>query len=248
MMKTNRQWYWGIFFVLAAVVVVISQLGLLTVPLVNVIITLFLIPIFITSVIKVNFFGMLFSVALGLIVNGKVLGITQVGSWTILVAALLASIGLSLLFKRNRFHNNHNWNQNNNYQYNNAANKTYVEHKVSGTTENTDNDVVQHKVSFSSSTQYIKSPNFKQADFSASFGALKVFFDGASLSPEGAHVNLDISFAGVELYIPKEWKVENNISATLGGVDEKNRHYVNEGPVLYLEGNVSFGGIEIVYI
>ncbi len=53
----------------------------------------------------------------------------------------------------------------------------------------------------------------------------------------------------MKLYVPKAWKVENNITSNFGGVEERGESkWTESGKQLYLKGNVNFGAVEIYYI
>lgn len=104
------------------------------------------------------------------------------------------------------------------------------------------------KNSFGASTKYINSDEFEFAQLECAFGGLKVYFDNAVIQKGNATVQLDVSFAGVELYIPKTWNVINQIDVTFGGVDEKNKNQSAGVPTLTLMGDVSFSGVTIIYI
>mgnify|MGYP007120743585 FL=1 len=71
----------------------------------------------------------------------------------------------------------------------------------------------------------------------------------ASMSPSGsAKIKVDNSFGETNLYIPKEWKTENNLGQAFGSVKT---HGVCEGSsnnTLKLKGETSFGEINIYYI
>lgn len=59
---------------------------------------------------------------------------------------------------------------------------------------------------------------------------------------------MDVSFGSVELYIPSSWNLVNETSAAFGSVGEQNTSSTNGGPLVTLNGSVSFGGVEIIYI
>ena len=102
--------------------------------------------------------------------------------------------------------------------------------------------------SFGSSIKYINSEDFRGAGIHCSFGAMKVYFDHAEVPQGQAAVKLDVSFGGVELYIPRSWQVVNHLSAAFGGVDEKGRCQPDGTVSLVLNGKVSFAGVTIIYI
>lgn len=52
----------------------------------------------------------------------------------------------------------------------------------------------------------------------------------------------------MELYIPKTWSVNDKTNVFLGSIDEKNRNNQTTTNTLTLVGDVSFSGVEIIYI
>lgn len=91
---------------------------------------------------------------------------------------------------------------------------------------------------------------FAQLEFveiDSSFGLVKAYFDNAVIQ-SNATVQIDASFSGVELYIPKSWKVVNQIETSFAGVDEKNQSESSGMPVLTIMGEASFSGVTIMYI
>ena len=97
-MKSSKV-FWGIFFILAAVYVVISKFGILPdIGVFSIILTVFFLWLFVEGIRNVNFWEILFSIAFICIIYDKPLGITALTPWTVLGAAFLGSIGLSLIF------------------------------------------------------------------------------------------------------------------------------------------------------
>ena len=100
-MKKGRI-FWGSFFILGGIALLLDQLGIVTnVNIISVIIGIFLLCIAFKNVIKLNFAGILFPLAFIGILFDEQLNITSITPWTILIAAGLLSIGLSLIFKKN---------------------------------------------------------------------------------------------------------------------------------------------------
>lgn len=81
-----------------------------------------------------------------------------------------------------------------------------------------------------------------------SFGSIEVYFNDAVLVNNTARIHVESSFGGVELYVPKDWKVMMNVDTSFGGADEAGHCNTNGENILYVEGEVSFGGLEINYI
>lgn len=94
---------WGLFFIfLAAVYLVISSTGMeLGVGLPGIFMTVLFVWLFVEGIKDVNFYSIVFAIAFICILYRKPLGLEKFGltSWTILGAALLLSIGLSMIFK-----------------------------------------------------------------------------------------------------------------------------------------------------
>ncbi|MDQ0151147.1 LiaF domain-containing protein [Eubacterium multiforme] len=232
-MKRERI-FWGVLFILIGIFLIVSKLGYF--PNVNVfslLVTIFLVVIIIKSLIRLNFAGILFPIAFICIIYDKQLGITNITPWTVLIAATFGSIGLSMIFHRPmKCINNKDNYKNKNYERINVEDENYVKF---------DN-------SFCASIKYINTNKFEQGDFNCSFGALKVYFDNAIMNSDTATVRIDASFSGVELYIPKNWNVQDKTNVFLGSVTEKNKTNEIITNTLILIGDVSFSGVDIIYV
>jgi predicted membrane protein len=229
--------FWGLAFILGGVFLVISKLGLF--PDINVfslLLTVFFVVIIVKSIFHMNFPGVLFPAAFLCIIYDKQLGITSITPWTVLIAALLGSIGLSMIFNN---HNHHKWVKRTRYDRGD-----YKFEKV----DVEDESHVIFRNSFNETTKYINSNDFEQADFSCSFGALKVYFDNATMRNDNAVVRINASFSGVELYVPKTWSVVDKTNGLLGAVNEKNKSDKVITNTLTIVGDISFSGVEIIYI
>ena len=229
--------FWGLFLIVAAVVLVVGQLGFLQgVGLFSILLTIVLAACLINSIIHFSMTGILFSIAFLCIVYAKPLGITAITPWTVLGAALLGSIGFSIIFhKKKDYHKYYK-------KYDNHDNEGFE------TVETCVNNCEKLSTSFGSSIKYIKSDDFQKADIDCRFGGMKIYFDSAVIKQDVAEIDLDVSFGGVELFIPKEWQIENNVSASCAGIDEKNHNNSTGSPVLRLNGKISFSGITIIYV
>ena len=232
-MKKERI-FWGALFILAGVFLVISRLGYLpSVNVISLLLTVFLGAVIVKSIPRLNFPGILFPIAFISIIYNKELGITAITPWTVLLAALFGSIGLSMIF-----HKHMKW------VYHNHHDEDYKFEKI----DVEDESNVRFKTEFGASIKYINTNSFEKGNFECSFGAMKIYFDNAVMSHNSAVVRIDASFSGVELYVPKTWKVDDKTSVFLGGVSEKNSSNESAMYTLTLVGDVSFAGIEIIYI
>jgi predicted membrane protein len=237
-MKKWSRVLWGLFFILAGALVITNTMGYLAqISLLSLLFLIVITPVLAISIYKINWFGILFSLAAAIIVFSEPLGLSAITPWPVLIAALLGSIGLSILFKKSS-------------GFVHIIGSKGFSDDFDEIIDVEDEDVVKCEANFGSAIKYINSKNFKQGHFKCSFGAMKIYFDNAELSKDGAVVKLDVSFGGVEIFIPKEWNVQNNCDAVLGGFEERNSRRVHDPkqPTLTLMGNVSLGGVEITYI
>lgn len=230
--------FWGLFFIFAAVFLIMSNLGFWFWPNIGIyklIATVFLLSLLIKSVAKVNYTGILFVLAFLCILYDRELHITQLTPWPVLGAALLGSIGCSMLFHGRK----------RSYYYGGEKKSGEEWERIF---DEKDESRIFFKNSFGASTKYINTDDLEFAQLECSFGTLKVYFDNAVIQKGNAAIQLDVSFGGVELYIPKSWRVINQVSGIFGGVVEKNQGRPEEMPTLTLMGDIAFGGVTIVYI
>lgn len=232
-MKKERI-FWGLFFIVAAVLLLVSRSGILgDITVFSLLLTIFFAACIIKSIRHRSITGILFPVAFLCIIYAEPLGIEAITPWPVLAAALLGSIGCEFLF-----HSSHHSRKYGGYGHMCAEE----------TVEKVADAQLDFYTSFGGSIKYVNSDNFQSAKVRCSFGSMKVYFDNAVICNGEAVVALDVSFAGVELYVPKTWNVINSAEAAFGAIDEKNRNYSDGTPVLRIVGKVSFGGVEIVYV
>lgn len=229
--------FWGLFFILGAVILITSRMGFLPeLNFITVFLGILLAACLVESVIHFSISGILFSLAFLCIVFSDVFGLGAITPWPVLGAALLGSIGCSILFPKKR------WSR---YQRNMHGE---VDHEHFDSIDDVNGGNVIMETSFGAAVKYVKSDNFQNADVRCSFGAMKVYFDDAIIQGDSARVNVDISFSGVELYVPKTWRIEDQVETMCGGVEEKGRYDSTSTKTLYVTGNVKFAGLDIRYI
>ena len=245
----SKNLFWGLFFIAAAAVIILSYTGLLgTFSPWSIIIALIILPVLIKSIFRRSFTGIFFSLAIYAILFDKQLGIEYLTPWPVLGIALFLSIGLSLIFpKSHRFTIGHtefstDWGK----HFGKSSKGTNDAPEI---IENMDGEKLWVKTRLSGSVKYVTSQNLKELTIDNSFGGTEVYLDNAKLANGQAVVNIYTSFGGVEIFIPKEWKVINNLSCTFGACEEngsKNTDF--DGNVLYIKGDAKFSGVEITRI
>lgn len=231
----NKNWFWGGFFLVAAIFVIASQIGSFGhFGFLSIAATVLLAGILIHSIVELNYFGIFMPLAFLYMIYTRPLNLIPISPWMLLLSAVLASIGFSCIFRK-------------------SYHKEVHIHDHQGferTIETMDDNNPYAKVHFGASSKYLHADCLRNGQFFSSFGALEVFFDQAQLSPEGAEIALDCNFGAIKLYIPKHWRVVDNLNASLGGIDNDTRfaQVTEDSPRLTLVGNVHFSGIEIKYI
>ncbi len=234
-MKNNRI-FWGIFFILAAVYVVVSKLGILPdIGVFGILITVFLLWLVVQGIRHINFYEILFPIACICIIYDEPLQITALTPWTVLGAALLGSIGLSMIFHGKR----KKW----------RVKKYTGKCEWSGAgSEPCSGEQIYFKNNFGSAIRYIESDNFQCARVENNFGTLSVYFDNAIVQCKTAYVNVDNNFGETNLYIPKEWQVQNHLSSAFGAINEIGASTGTGSTVFHINGTADFGVINLYYI
>ncbi|WP_411677228.1 LiaF transmembrane domain-containing protein [Caproicibacter sp.] len=234
----HRNWFWGIFFLAAAIFVIASQIGaFIQIGFWSVAATVLLAAVLISSLTDLNWFGMFISIALLYLIYQQPFHLVVFSFWQLMVAALFASIGFSMIFHSRR----HYWG--------------WCHHGWDGDShprseENIDGNEILVKTSFSESCKYLHSDSLKSANLSSSFGKLSVYFDQVQLSPEGAEIRIDESFGEMVLYLHRNWRIVDHVHAAFGAVNsDRNDVQAEPGaPAVTLTGSVSFGNLSIRYV
>lgn len=246
MMRRYRNWFWGTFFLVGAILLVVGQLGILPYHFGfwQLLFAIFLVAMLVDNLAHRNIGGSVFSLAFLAIVFAKPLGITALVPWTILVAAVLLTIGLSLIFGHHNFFR-YQYYRSGDWHHRNAQVNHHDHQRVDKMT--TDESVVDVDVHMGSSIRYLQSQDFQRANVDVHMGDAKLYFDDVQVSPDGAVIDLNVSLGGVELYLPRTWNVKINVDPSLGGVEEKGQT-TGEGPIVTVQGHVSLSGLTVTYV
>lgn len=247
----NKNWFWGTFFILGAILLGASQLNLISYHFSfwSILATLFLAGTFIESVIMRSIGGTLFSLAFLGILYATPLGITQLVPWTILGIALLLTVGLSIIFHpHRRWVERQQWESwhHHSHPYHHHGGQGVQGREVDEETISDDQTEVNIDSRMSSSVRYIQSNNLQRVNIYAYATGLKVYFDKTIVDGE-LTVNIDAHLSGVDLYFPHTWQVVNNIEAFLGGVSQEAD--ITDSPVkVYLNGDAALSGVNVHYL
>jgi predicted membrane protein len=102
-------------------------------------------------------------------------------------------------------------------------------------------------VLFSGINRRLESKEFRGGKATAMFGGIDLDFYDAKLSGNQATIDLTAMFGGINVRVPRNWKIVVDSHAILGGVDDKHRTESADRieATLFIKATAIFGGIEI---
>jgi predicted membrane protein len=239
----KRNIFWGIFFIAATILLIASQLGsFMEIGFWSLLGTILLIAIIIQSCMYRMFLGIFLPVALIYLIFQQPLGWPHFSLWILVIASILLSIGFHIIFRKRP-------------NYGNGCNNPHSSGRHGGwkpneqVDENGDDNHPSVFVKFGNVTRYLHADCFESGRFQCSFGNLEVYFSESTLSPNGAEAFVDSSFGSVKLYVPRGWEILNRTNASMGELRFTGSPRLSENPPqLIINGNISMGDIQVIYI
>jgi hypothetical protein len=100
---------------------------------------------------------------------------------------------------------------------------------------------------FSGLNRRVESQSFRGGKGTAIFGGLELDLTQARLAEDKASIELSAIFGGIEVRVPRSWRLEVDGQPFLGGIEDKHTFVPGpEGsPTLHIKASAIFGGIEI---
>jgi hypothetical protein len=90
------------------------------------------------------------------------------------------------------------------------------------------------------------SPDFKGGDFTAVMGGCEVDLREARIATSPAVIDVFAFWGGVEIRVPADWAVDGQVTAILGGFDDKSgTGTVDPSQQLIVRGLAMMGGVEV---
>lgn len=238
--------FWGVFLIAAAVFVVLNQMGIWTYRLGfwAIVGAIFFLAGLINGVLKFKIVQSVFSLAFLLMIFAEPLHITKLVPWTILLAAVLISLGLEIIF-RNRFHT---------ITYANKKIKNFREKREDNSnhlfteTVSTDRGAhVQIDQTLSDTSRYIHSKELETINITAKMGDINVYLDDAQAAGDEVVMTITSTMSDINIFVPLSWQVENHLNPTLGDLKILGQSN-GGGPRLIIQGSSTMSDIEIKYI
>lgn len=244
-----REVFWGIALVAVAIFLVMNQLHLFAFHLkISMIIwTIIFGAALIESLADRSLFGTTFSIAFLLIVYAEPLHITKIVPWTVLIAAFLIYLGLSLIFKRSWFPKTVYFNQKKRQDFKNNHSRADNNVLNASNSEADGEDIVINQ-RLSSVSRYISSKNLRSITINSSLGEVEVYLDQAEAAGDTVVADINGTMGEIEFYLPSSWKVDSqNLNVVLGELEIEGES-TGGGPTLVLTGHSSMGEIEVYYV
>jgi predicted membrane protein len=231
-MKTDKV-LWGLLFLGGGIALLLAALGIgMEFELMKILVSILLLGIALTSFIRFRFFLSMVPLAFVVYIWKAQLGFERVNLWLLILASVVLSIGLSIIFQKKHH---------------------FRRHKHSDTWSDTkevinDDEYVTIDSSFGEQTKYVHASNLKQVNIGGHFSTQKVFFDQCQISPEGLKIDVSANFCEITLIMPKEWRIVNSVNVFAGSVKESDiLSSVTRTPV-ELRGSVNFAEVDINYV
>jgi len=238
----HKNIFWGLIFIAGAGIFALSMMGLLgTLSWWTIAVSVVVAACLIQSLISLEWAGVFFSA--GLLVwlfrtpiEGWLMPNNSITIWPLFGIVLLLTIGFSIIFPKRR------WNKSG---CQSGCGKWDIHSFNGSTSETVTGEKLYFKERFTGTSKYITSENLSYVQITNSFGGMEVYFDNATLAPEGATVEIYNRFGGLELYVPRSWNIVDRMSNTFSGVDCPATQQNPGAPTLTLTGVSTFGGVDV---
>ena len=237
-MKKERNVFGGLLLIAIAVLLIMNHMGYLN-PEIN--FTPALIAALFISVLSRGFGLIFFPLALVWMVFGNVLGLPEVSEWLLLFSALLLTAGFSAIFPRFGKRNScsSHWEA-----YEDGSQKG--EHQT--IVDDNKNNRLFFTNRFGATEKHVSTPSFQGGDLTNEFGEAKIFFDDVTITVEPIDIDVHVAFGSMQLFVPKEWRVERYVKTFAASINENNHLPNQDSPLVRLHGEVNFGELTITYI
>lgn len=232
-MKDKKSIFWGLIIILLAVYVIVSRLfAMPDIPVIKIAFTLLFVYIIYNGIRSLHFGEIFIPLALIACQYDEYIGIEELTPWPVLLAAVLLSIGFSMIFKKRRrvIHDG----------------SSVVFDSVDIDEE--DGNTICVKNTFSETSKYVNSNDFTSGDIKNTFGETRVYFNNAVLANGKATLYVDNTFGETCIYIPRTWRLDLKKNNSFGEIAVRgNGNNDMDAPLITIDAKNSFGEICIVF-
>ena len=242
----KRNVFSGVLLIVLAVGLILWKLDVFNLPVAfagvptwGLIVSAIMLVVIVHSIVELHYGGIFIPLAVIAIIFDEPLGITAITPWIVLIAAVLLTVAFEQLFSGHRRCRRRR--ERGPFRSDAFTSETSIDDEMGH---------INHSMKFGSATKYVRDRNLISADLSSQFGELSVFFDGAEVPNGHVTIHATVSFGEMDLYIPKDWHVDNRVSVALGNCDDRCTNTdLPEGAInCLIEGNVSFGELKLIRV
>ena len=183
------------------------------------------------------------------------LSLPAITFWPLVLVTILVTIGLHVLIPNRRFKITDSNKNDIRFGYYEDSIDDVIEGKVRISEDGEEGNIEESgsennpriTVQFGGGSRYLHADSLETADLDCSFGGLEVYFDHVQLNPNGAEAFVNCKFGSIELYVPRHWRIIDNMNVSLANMEVNGRKEVldENAPTLKISGNVSFGSVEV---
>lgn len=222
--------YWGLVLIAAAVLILLSCMGVNLgfiglLPVTDILLAVLLLSFSVGAIVRRNIWFIPFPLAFVFMLFEKEIAQYRgmedenfVSNWLVLLCALLISIGLSLIFKPFCKH---------------GGKTVFICDDSKGTR-------------FGSETKYIDCTNFENYFYSVNMGDGNVYFENVENYKGNGTLSLKCRMGNINVFVPSAWCVKSDIVTNMGQTTVQNGG-TPDGPVLNITGTNKMGNIDIKY-
>lgn len=88
--------------------------------------------------------------------------------------------------------------------------------------------------------------SFVGGEANAFLGGVELDLRGSTMSEDAAAIEVFVMMGGINIRIPEDWEVVNDVNVVMGGIDDKTQRSNSESAKrLILHGTVLMGGLNI---
>ena len=228
-MKNSKKIFWGFVLIAAAVLIVLDALAVVPdLPFVKIALGILCLSWAVREAVAIRIYGIVFPAAFLFMLFEREIGLLLdirtniISNWLVLLAALLLSGGLGMLFgdlkRKKKIGHGH-----------------FGHHHGSGKVNNN---------RFAAGSVYIDCADFKYEVLKNSFGGCEVYFQNIEDYEGGGVLEVDNSFGAIEIHVPAEFNVIEGITREFASVETEGKCN-SEGKTLTIKGHTKFGAVEI---
>jgi hypothetical protein len=112
----------------------------------------------------------------------------------------------------------------------------------------THEDVIRSTAVFGGPKLASTAQHFEGAWLTAIFGGITLDLRDARPAPDGASINATVAFGGIDILVPKGWRISVRCTPIFGGLDDKtdrSQPPSADAPTLHVDAVSIFGGVAI---